>query len=45
MATVLGLIGLVGFIVATIVLAAAVTAAVIKISPQRDPGEERSKAS
>jgi hypothetical protein len=39
--TVLGLIGLVVFIVAMIVLAAAVTWLVVKISPQRDRSEQR----
>jgi hypothetical protein len=36
MYTALGLIGLVGFIVAVIALAAAVTWAVVKLSPQRN---------
>ena len=39
MATVLGLIGLVAFIVAVIALAAGVTWAVIKLTPQRDKRE------
>jgi predicted PurR-regulated permease PerM len=42
MATALGLIGLVGFIVGVILLASAVTWTVVKISPQRDRAEERS---
>ena len=36
MATALGLVGLVVFIVAVIVLAAGVTAAVVKLSPRHD---------
>jgi hypothetical protein len=39
MATVLGLIGLVAFIVAVIALAAGVTWAVIRLTPQRDKRE------
>ena len=42
METVLGLIGLVLFIVAVILLASFVTWTVIKISPQRDRAEQRS---
>jgi hypothetical protein len=42
MATALGLLGLVAFIVCVIALAAAVTWAVVKITPQRDRGEQRS---
>jgi hypothetical protein len=39
MATALGLIGLVAFIVAVIALAATVTWAVIRLTPQRDKSE------
>jgi predicted PurR-regulated permease PerM len=42
MATALGLIGLVGFIVGVILLAAAITWTVIRITPQRDRAEEPS---
>ena len=42
MATVLGLIGLVVFIVCVIALAAGITWLVVKISPQRKDAAERS---
>jgi hypothetical protein len=42
MATVLGLFGLVAFIVSVIALAAGITWAVVKITPQRSRAEERS---
>jgi hypothetical protein len=42
MATALGLIGLVAFIVCVIALAAAITWLVVKISPQRKNAEQRS---
>jgi predicted PurR-regulated permease PerM len=42
MATALGLIGLVGFIVGVILLACAVTWTVVKITPQRDRAEQSS---
>jgi hypothetical protein len=41
MATALGLIGLVLFIVCVIVLAAAITWLVVKVSPQREETEPR----
>jgi hypothetical protein len=41
-ATALGLIGLVGFIVAVIALASAITWTVIKITPQRDRANQHS---
>ncbi len=40
MATALGLLGLLVFIVSVIALAAAITWLVVKISPQRDKGEQ-----
>jgi hypothetical protein len=42
MGTVLGLLGLVAFIVSVIALAAAVTWLVVKISPKRDNAEQQS---
>jgi len=42
MATALGLIGLVAFIVCVIALAAGITWLVVKISPQRKDAEQRS---
>jgi hypothetical protein len=42
MATVLGLIGLVVFIICVIVLAAGITWLVVKISPKREDAEPRS---
>ena len=42
MATALGLIGLVAFIVSVIALAAGITWLVVKISPQRKNAEQRS---
>jgi hypothetical protein len=42
MATALGLIGLVAFIVSVIALAAGITWLVVKISPQREKAEQRS---
>ncbi len=42
MATALGLIGLVAFIVSVIALAAGITWLVVKISPQRKDAEQRS---
>jgi hypothetical protein len=42
MATALGLIGLVAFIVCVIALAAGITWLVVKISPQRKNAEQRS---
>jgi hypothetical protein len=42
MATVLGLLGLVVFIVCVIALAAGITWLVVKISPQRKDAEQRS---
>jgi hypothetical protein len=41
MATALGLIGLVAFIVSVIALAAGITWLVVKISPQRKNAEQR----
>ena len=41
MATALGLLGLVGFIVGVIIIASAVTWTVVKLSPQRRASEER----
>jgi hypothetical protein len=41
MATALGLVGLVGFIIGVIALASVITWTVIKITPQRDSAEER----
>jgi hypothetical protein len=40
MATALGLIGLVGFIIATIALASAITWIVVKVTPKRDRADE-----
>jgi hypothetical protein len=42
MATVLGLIGLVAFIICVIALAAGITWLVVKISPKREDAESRS---
>jgi hypothetical protein len=42
MATVLGLIGLVAFIICVIALAAGITWLVVKISPKREDAEPRS---
>jgi hypothetical protein len=41
MGTVLGLLGLVAFILSVIALAAGITWAVVKITPQRNRAEER----
>jgi flagellar biogenesis protein FliO len=41
MATALGLVGLVGFMIGVIALASVITWTVIKITPQRDRAEER----
>ena len=41
MATALGLLGLIGFIIGVIALASVITWTVIKITPQRDRAEQR----
>jgi hypothetical protein len=44
MATALGLLGLLGFIIGVIALASLITWSVIKITPQRDRTEQRSSS-